>query len=81
MDIPEVKVKDMHYEFGRNLHTFRKKKGFTQEALGKSTGVSRTYINRLERGRGNPTFSIVMRLADVLEIDAAFLLFGIRYRD
>lgn len=70
--------KDMHYAFGKNLTKCRKKKGFTQESLGKNIGVSRTYINRLERGKGNPTFSMVMRLADALGVDAAFLFFGIR---
>ncbi len=71
----------MHREFGRNLSVYRKRKGLTQESLGRGTGVSRTYINRLERGRGNPTFTTVMRLADMLGIDASYLFFGIRYRE
>lgn len=75
------KLKSMHYVFGKNLCACRKKKGLTQESLGKNTGVSRAYINRLEKGKGNPTFKTVMRLADVLGIDASFLLFGIRYKD
>lgn len=76
-----TEVKDMHWAFGRNLSAYRKKKGFTQESLGENMGVSRTYINLLERGRGNPTFSTVMRLAQALGIDAGFLFFGIRYKD
>lgn len=74
-------AKRMQWEFGRNLYACRKMRGFTQESLGRRVGVSRTYINRLERGRGNPTFAMVMRLAEALSIDAGFLLFGIRYKD
>ena len=81
MNMPEVKRIQYQYEFGRNLYRCRKKRGFTQESLGKHMGVSRTYINQLERGRGNPTLQVVMKLANVLNIDAAFLLFGIRYKD
>ncbi len=73
--------KRMRWEFGRNLSMYRKRRGFTQESLGRCVGVSRTYINRLERGRGNPTFAMVMRLAEALRIDASFILFGIRYKD
>lgn len=73
-----AEVEDLQWAFGRNLSAYRKKKGFTQEALGENMGVSRTYINLLERGRGNPTFHTVMRLANALGIDAGFLFFGIR---
>ena len=36
---------------------------------------------QLLNSRGNPTLQVVMKLADVLNIDAAFLVFGIRYKD
>ena len=71
-------LKDMHRAFGKNLSAYRKSRGLTQKSLGERTGVSRTYISRLERGRGNPTFTTVMRLAKTLDIDAGFLFFGIR---
>ena len=76
-----VKHKQYQYELGKNLYNSLMKKGLTQESLGEHMGVSRTYINQLERGRGNPTLQVVMKLADVLNIDAAFLVFGIRYKD
>ena len=71
-------LKDMHRAFGKNLSAYRKSRGLTQKSLGERTGVSRTYISRVERGRGNPTFATVMRLAKTLDIDAGFLFFGIR---
>ena len=71
-------LKDMHRAFGKNLSAYRKSRGLTQKSLGERTGVSRTYISRLERGRGNPTFATVMRLAKTLDSDAGFLFFGIR---
>ena len=48
---------------GRHLQKARKRKGLTQEALAKASGLHRRYIIKLEMGEGNPTFLVLHDLA------------------
>lgn len=60
--------------FGRNLSHYRRLIGLTQDDLGQSIGVSRTYISALEHGRANPTLRLMSRLACALQTDVGNLL-------
>ena len=40
----------------------------TQEQLSFLTGYDRTYINRVERGRRNPSFTAILNICQVLRI-------------
>ncbi len=60
--------------FGQNLSRYRKLSGLTQDDLGQTVGVSRTYISALEHGRANPTLKLMSQLALALEIDVGNLL-------
>jgi transcriptional regulator with XRE-family HTH domain len=54
--------------FGDRLVDLREAAGLTQLELADLTGLSRVQINRYERGQSEPGWSIVCRIADVLEI-------------
>ena len=51
-----------------NLKEVRQKKGFTQEELGNSVGVSRQTIISIERYRYKPTLELAMKIALKLNI-------------
>lgn len=60
-------------ELGRKLRTLRKLKGYTQEKLGEKSGISYKFIGEIERGKVNPSFDTLVRIADALGISAGDL--------
>jgi putative transcriptional regulator len=46
-----------------NLKELRKKKGYTQEELGKNVGVSRQTILSIERYRYKPSLELAMKIS------------------
>lgn len=54
--------------FGAALEALRKKRGISQEKLALETGMDRTYITALCRGRHSPSLSILFLLAPILGI-------------
>lgn len=52
----------------------RKKKLFTQSELAVRVGSENATISRLERGKSNFHIDLLIRIADVLNINAAVLL-------
>ena len=57
-----------------NLATLRAAKKLSQEELGHMADVDRTYVSQIERGLGNPSINVLVRLATVLEVDLVDLL-------
>lgn len=57
------------------LKYHRKKKKLTQRRLSELTGISQSYISKLEREtfKHSPTLTQIILLADVLEIDQLIL--------
>lgn len=55
-------------DFGRRMAIVRKQKGFTQEKLGFTVGLSPAYIGFIEQGRRNPTVLNIYRISKVLDI-------------
>lgn len=43
--------------------------GISQEELADLTGLDRTYISGIERGRRNPTLAVIQKLTHVLNVD------------
>lgn len=64
---------------GNRLRNFRTTKGFSQETLAEMTGLDRTYISGLERGKRNPSFLILQKLSRVLSISPNQLFTGGEY--
>lgn len=61
---------DLH-RLGRVIHVARGRQGASLERLAATSGVSVGLISQLERGKGNPSFSTLRRLAAALDIPVA----------
>lgn len=53
-------------DFGNRLRILRTKKNLSQEKFADLTQLDRTYISGLERGKRNPSFIILLKLASCL---------------
>lgn len=65
---------DIRARLGQNIREFRQKKGWSQEDYADRAGIHRTYVSDIERGRRNPTITVVEKLAAPLGIDPGRLL-------
>jgi transcriptional regulator with XRE-family HTH domain len=61
-------------QMAAKLKALRERRGLTQEQLAEKSGVSRTYLARLETGRQDPTLSTLEKLAKALGVKAGRLL-------
>ena len=61
---------------GRTVRSARRDRGLTVEQLARQAGVSTGLISQLERGRGNPSFLILQRLAEALELPFGHFMQG-----
>ncbi len=52
----------------------RKRVGLSQEALALQAGINRSYVGQIERGIGNPSLLVLVKLAATLQIDVADLM-------
>jgi transcriptional regulator with XRE-family HTH domain len=59
---------------GRAIRRLREQRGISQEAFGHEIDVHRTYVGGIERGERNPTFTILRKFANGLDIEPAALL-------
>jgi transcriptional regulator with XRE-family HTH domain len=55
-------------QLGNRLRTLRLAKDYSQEKLAELTCLDRTYISGLERGKRNPSYLILRKLAEVLTV-------------
>jgi transcriptional regulator with XRE-family HTH domain len=67
---------DLDRSFGPNLKYWRKKRGYSQEQLAELAEMNRTEVGRLERGKREPKFGIINKLAGALEIEQGELFKG-----
>jgi transcriptional regulator with XRE-family HTH domain len=58
---------------GAAIRRLREKRGLTQEAVAHAAGVHPTWVSRLEGGTLNPSWGMVSRVADALEVDVSHL--------
>ncbi len=61
---------------GERLRYARKKKGFTQDSLAQSIGVSRSVIYNLEKSKTEPKAVFINAIIQVLEINKEWLISG-----
>jgi transcriptional regulator with XRE-family HTH domain len=64
-------------QFGQRLRILRKQKGYSQEGFALHADVHRTYLGGLERGERNPTLTILVKMAQALDVPLAKLLQGV----
>ncbi|MBB2176697.1 helix-turn-helix domain-containing protein [Gluconacetobacter johannae] len=65
---------DPRVVLGRIIHRERIRLGISQEELADRVELDRTYISGMERGLRNPTFMVLLRLAQILQINPAVLV-------
>jgi transcriptional regulator with XRE-family HTH domain len=56
--------------FGERIRTLRQAAGLSQEAFADRCGFARSYMSRIERGRGNPSLTAVEVLCAALKVEA-----------
>lgn len=59
---------------GRRLRALRKLRGFSQEELGERAQVSGKFVGMVERGTGNPSLDVLIRIAGALKVEPWELL-------
>jgi transcriptional regulator with XRE-family HTH domain len=60
---------DINRIFILNLKKWRKIMGFSQEKLAEKCGTSHSYIRQLESGKGHPSFALIGKIANALQIE------------
>lgn len=65
---------DLNAALRINLIVLRAKKGYSQAAFARRTGVSRAIISELEQGRGDVRLTTLARLANGLDVAVGDLL-------
>ncbi len=63
----------LNARFGRTVRALRAKAGYSQESFADAIDVHRTYMGTLERGDGNPTLDMIVRIARGLEVSLSEL--------
>ena len=70
-------IESVYKLFGLKVEQIRLAIGVTQDALGKSVGLTRTSINNIERGRQRILLADVERFANALHTSPKHLMRGI----
>ena len=65
---------DARKRLSEKVRKARSKLGLSQEALALQAGINRSYVGQIERGIGNPSLQVMVKLASTLQIDVADLL-------
>lgn len=65
---------DIRARLGLNVRRLREAKGWSQEDYADRAGIHRTYVSDIERGRRNPTVTVVEKLAVPFDIQPGALL-------
>ena len=65
---------DIRTRLGRNIRKLREAHGWSQEDYADRAGIHRTYVSDIERGRRNPTITVVEKLAAPLGVSPGQLI-------
>lgn len=65
---------DISTRLGLNIRRLREERGWSQEDYADRAGIHRTYVSDIERGRRNPTITVVEKLARPFGVKAGTLL-------
>ena len=69
-----MKKKDLLWELGNKVRQIRIEKSLTQTELANNIGKDQPSINRLEKGRINPSYIYLLEICEGLEISIQELL-------
>jgi transcriptional regulator with XRE-family HTH domain len=63
-------------DIGMRIRDVRRERGWTQDQLANSVGVSRSAVAQWETGRAGQVTTNLTRIAEVLEVGVEFLMYG-----
>lgn len=63
-------------DYGKRLRAVRKEKGLTQEMVAEQLDTSPSYLSDIERGVKSPSLSTFIRLLEILDVSADYILQG-----
>src|ERR1700722_8189865 len=63
-------------DIGMRIRDVRRERGWTQDQLANSVGVSRSAVAQWEPGRAGQVTTNLTRIAEVLEVGVEFLMYG-----
>ena len=66
---------DLSRVFIRNLKKWRKITGLSQKTLADKCGTGCSYMRQIESGVGTPSFAMLAKIAEALEIEPYLLLY------
>lgn len=69
-----MKDADYFITLGENIARIRKRKKWSQSDLGAAAGIESQNINRIERGKSNPTVKTLKKIAEALGCTVADLV-------
>lgn len=64
---------DPRVRFGLKLIEIRKTRGWSQERLALESGLARSYLDEVERGKRNIALLNIFKLAETLEVEPSVL--------
>lgn len=73
-DSPNKSLEEVKADIAVNLKNIRKSQNIAQEKLALEAGVDRTFVSKIERGIGNPSLEVLLRLANRLGVSVADLV-------
>lgn len=65
---------DIKEKFGIRLRELRKEKGLSQEELALKSGLNRSYISGIEKGKRNVSLEVMEKLAGAMDIEIRELI-------
>lgn len=65
---------DIEQAFGLVIKKYRLQRSMSQEKLAFESGLDRTYISLLERGKRRPTINTLFAISKVLEIKPRYII-------
>ena len=68
---------DFLTQLGMRIRFLRNERKWSQEDLALEADINKNYLSDLERGKRNPTISILKRIAEALDISLSELIKGI----
>jgi transcriptional regulator with XRE-family HTH domain len=72
--VDRKRQEDPRIRFGRQLAACRKARGWSQEKLALESGIARSYLGGVERGKRNIALLNICRLAETLGMPPAKLM-------
>ena len=67
-------LEDVKKDIAHNLKKIRLSRNIAQERLALEAGVDRTFVSKIERGLGNPSLEVLLKLANRLDVSLSELL-------